>query len=112
MSYCLTASCLAHRREVFWNPYFTAWVHLACDPCEALAGEADPTELRCRYCGARTEIDGAGRLWTFAGKGLGYWARLENGLLRWRDECWTDRCPVSPAFTHEVRRLSSLTRVK
>lgn len=43
MSYCLTASCLAHKREVFWQPPWSCWVHATgCQPCEALTGEGDP----------------------------------------------------------------------
>ena len=103
MSYCLTASCLAHKREVFWQPPWSCWVHATgCQPCEALSGEGDPTGLRCRYCGVSTQADGAGRLWSLAGAGLGHWGRLENGLLRWQDECWTAKCPVSPTFHHEI----------
>jgi hypothetical protein len=49
VSHCTTASCLAHKREMFlmiWCPRHEGpglcphkgWVHLNCFPCDALAG--------------------------------------------------------------------------
>lgn len=102
MSYCLTASCLAHRGEVFWNPYFRAWVHLSCAPCEALAGEPDPTLLTCVYCVQRTEIDGAGHLWTHVPDAPGHWEEVPAPeRWRWHDDKWTDRCRAAPSGLHE-----------
>lgn len=87
MSYCLAASCLAHRERVFWHPWLGAWVHTSCSPCEALAGEPDPTELRCAHCGQRTDVDGAGRLWTYHPEG---------------GEHWRAECAASPEGLHSV----------
>jgi hypothetical protein len=105
VSYCLQASCLAHRERVFWQPLWSCWVHTECRPCEALAGEPDPTELCCRYCGASAEVDGSGRLLVHAGKGLGRWERQGDGLVRWADESYSSKCPVSPTFHHETEPL-------
>lgn len=99
MSYCLSASCLAHRERVFWNPYFGQWTHTSSRPCEAMAGQPDPTELRCAYCGQRTEVDGAGRLWTYLPDSTGRWEYLD-GHWRWFPERWTDACPPAPGGLH------------
>lgn len=111
MSYCLTASCLAHKREVFWQHPWRMWVHAAgLEPCDALAGQRDPTELPCRYCGQRTEIDGTGRLWTYVPDAPGHWAELDmpgsplHGRPVWRDDKWTRDCPLSPTYGHESSR--------
>jgi hypothetical protein len=107
VSYCLTACCLEHREEVFWNPYFGAWVTLSCRPCSALAGEPDPTELRCSWCGQRTEVDGGGQLWTHVPDAPGHWEQLPEGApwgqrWRWHDDKWTRQCGGSPAGVHQV----------
>jgi hypothetical protein len=36
MSYCTTATCLAHRQRVFIMIWWKQWVHTNCFPCEAL----------------------------------------------------------------------------
>jgi hypothetical protein len=111
---CLAASCLAHHEPVFWQPPWGCWVHTAgCQPCEALAGEPDPTELHCRYCRARVQEDEAGRLWEFVNRGH-RWAQTGrtvaegsawSGGWEYIDDSWSDKCPVSPTFHHEVTAL-------
>jgi hypothetical protein len=116
VSYCLTASCLAHRERMFWMSQWGIWVHGALKPCEAMEGEADPTELRCRYCGVRLEPDGAGRLWAHSHPGAGHWVMLPCGrhpegcecvgrLKRWKDTSYREDCPISPTFHHEVTSM-------
>jgi hypothetical protein len=73
-----------------------------------MAGEPDPTELRCRYCWARVQIDGAGRLWEYRPDAGGGWERQEDGLLWWRDDAYTDRCPLSPTFAHQAEPMDRL----
>jgi hypothetical protein len=110
VSYCLRASCLAHHATVFWHHQFNEWVHTDCHPCEALAGEPDPTELHCWYCGAAVQLDGGGRLLEFLPDEPGQWGQAD-GRWVWHDNKWTQECPVSPTYHHEDRSLS-LTRVK
>jgi len=46
MSYCITGSCLAHRRRVFlqeWGPDAGLWCHSDGWPCEPLPGSARAT---------------------------------------------------------------------
>lgn len=106
MSYCLTASCLAHRERMFWQPVRDCWVHAAgCQPCESMEGQADPAELRCRYCGARLEVDGPDRLVTLVPETEGEWVRQPDGRLFWHRDPWVSKCPISPTFRHEVSRL-------
>jgi hypothetical protein len=111
VSYCLAASCLAHRERVFWHPEFGQWVHTNCYPCDALAGQADPTELRCRYCGARVETDGPDRLVSYVPEAAGTWVRQPDGRLFWHRDPWLPKCPISPTFHHEVTRMR-FTEVK
>lgn len=104
MSYCLTASCLAHHREVFWQHPWKLWVHAAgLEPCGALAGQPDPTLLACRYCGARLEIDGGGKLWSHVPDAPGHWDTA-TWPHAWHDDKWTRECPLSPTYQHESAR--------
>lgn len=106
MSYCLTASCLAHRERVFWQPVWDCWVHAAgVKPCEALAGQADPTALHCRYCGARVQVDGPDRLVSYRPETEGTWEEQPDGRLQWRRNPWLSDCPISPTFHHAVTSL-------
>lgn len=98
MSYCLSASCLAHRERVFWHPWFGAWLHTSCAPCEAMAGEPDPTELRCVYCGQRVEVDGAGRLWSYS---------PDTGRCGAPGTSWTAACPGAPGGLHSPVLVAS-----
>lgn len=102
MSYCASASCLAHRERVFWNPYFAGWTHVAGTPCTAMADEPDPTLLTCAYCGQRTEVDGAGRLWTYEPDAPGHWDVTPAGAWYWRSAAWNGRCVTSSTGEHEV----------
>jgi hypothetical protein len=109
------ACCLAHHRKMFWMPPWGLWVHSAgMKPCEAMTGEPDPEFLPCRYCGTRLHVDGAGRLWSLVPEAdrHPYWEKwTEYGWLpprdkyRWHDDAWTDKCPISPTFRHEVVSL-------
>lgn len=108
MSYCLTASCMAHRVKIYWSPYFSRWVHAAGNQaCEELRGEADPTELRCFYCGADLDADGAGRLFEHHPDAPGYWEESPDlpGRSLWRDGKWSRACRISPTFNHELTTL-------
>jgi hypothetical protein len=102
VSYCLRASCLAHRRLVFWQCDFKAWVHTNCAPCEALEGEPDPTELHCAYCGVRVLLNTAsGSLEEFRDAD-GHWERDRlTGRLRWVSDAWSRLCWFSPTRLHE-----------
>jgi hypothetical protein len=108
---------------MFWQVIWGCWVHSAgLHPCEAMEGEPDPEFLPCRYCGARLQVDGAGRLWSLvpeedrrpgweAQPGAGCYCTMRPGgacscpRLTWRDDAWTEKCPVSPTFRHEVSRM-------
>ncbi len=115
MSYCLTATCLAHRERVFWQHTWSCWVHSAgCHPCDSLVFEPDPVELLCRYCGVRLDADGASRLWALVPEAdrRSHWEKWTEYAwqpprekYRWRDDAWTDKCPVSPTFLHHVGPL-------
>jgi hypothetical protein len=107
----LVASCLAHRERMFWQAAWSCWVHTsACQPCEAMAGDPDPTGWRCRYCGARLAYESGGRLWSFTGRGH-HWEHTGQTCGPWSggweyiDDNWTDKCPVSPTFLHHVGPL-------
>jgi hypothetical protein len=93
--------CLAHRKEVFWHPQFGEWVHGNCFACEGLAGETDPDERHCRYCGVKVIPDGAWRLWEFTPDGVGQWVTGWNGRPQWQDNKWTRVCSISPTYYHE-----------
>jgi hypothetical protein len=116
------ACCLAHHRKMFWMAPWKSWVHSDMRSCESMEGEPDPNALPCRYCGARLQVDGAGRLWSLVPKadrspgweaqpGAGCYCTMRPGeacscpRLTWRDDAWTEKCPVSPTFRHEVSRM-------
>jgi hypothetical protein len=49
MSYCNRASCLAHRRAMYWNMQDRAWVHTDGWPCDGGAAElAERAERQAR----------------------------------------------------------------
>lgn len=109
------ACCLAHHRDMFWQGVWGYWVHSAgMRPCEAMAGEPDPELLPCRYCGVQLQPGGDGRMWSLVPKadrdsGWESWTeyawRPPRTHYRWRDDAWTEKCPVSPTFRHEVKSL-------
>jgi hypothetical protein len=100
---------------MFWQPIWGYWVHSAgVRPCESMKGEPDPEFLPCRYCGARLAVDGGGKVWSLVPEASRnpYWARdtvyvWQPPRVRdtWHDDAWTDKCPVSPTFLHEVTPL-------
>jgi hypothetical protein len=108
--------CLAHRKEVFWHPQFGEWVHGTCFPCDGLAGETDPDERHCRYCGVKVIPDGAWRLWEFTPDSAGEWVTGWNDRPQWKDN--SGKTTVGPALArHPPRTImkissSSLTPVK
>lgn len=78
-----------------------------------MAGEPDPEELHCRYCNASVRVDGAGRLLAFTGA-EGYWVAepcVQHGdgcsspRYAWHRDPYSEKCPVSPTFRHEVSAL-------
>jgi hypothetical protein len=98
---------------MFWMGPWKQWVHTGMRECEAMAGTGDPTALHCRYCGAQVDPDGAGRLWEFVDRGH-HWEHtgrtiaegsVWSGGWEYIDDSWSDRCPVSPTFHHEVTSL-------
>jgi hypothetical protein len=48
VSYCNRASCLAHRRAMYWNLQEGRWVHADGWPCEAEAELAERAERQAR----------------------------------------------------------------
>lgn len=42
-SVCVSGSCLAHGRGIYWNIQDAAWVHTDGWPCPELAGQPEPT---------------------------------------------------------------------
>jgi hypothetical protein len=116
------ACCLLHHRDMFWQGIWGYWVHSAgMRPCEAMAGEPDPELLPCRYCGARLVVDGE-RLRSLVPKEDRHPGWKDHPVpgcycperpgeecgcprLTWHDDAWTDKCPVSPTFRHEVTAL-------
>jgi hypothetical protein len=102
MSECITASCLVHHARIFWHYQFKAWVHTSCHACDALAGDPGPDPVLCRYCGAKVDVDGGGKLWEFLPDANGQWV-LEDSRWHWVDLHWSERCPASPSGTHENR---------
>jgi hypothetical protein len=101
---------------MFWMSQWECWVHTAgCQPCTAMEGEDDPTELRCRYCDARVQPDGGGRLWEFTNGGHAWvhtgrtvaQGSVWSGGWEYADRSYSDKCPVSPTFRHEFAPLRS-----
>jgi hypothetical protein len=90
---------------MFWMNWWGRWVHSAgMKQCEAMEGEPDPEELRCRYCGASCILGGGNALWEYLPDGKGWWELLGGAPSDdvWHDGKWTSKCPISPTFHHEV----------
>jgi hypothetical protein len=61
---CITGSCLAHRKRVFWQSAERRWVHLNCFPCEpgrAVPAAAVPVRADGALFGAEAVV-GLGQL--------------------------------------------------